>query len=170
MKQEKEILTKDLERKASHPPNSNEQPKIHNNVELSYPIRQSKHNKEAFEVMLNPNASVCRFDESGSEYQNYPTLEVGDLSEAEQTGLKELITQSSSIHGGEDKDVRHVYHEQEDVEVMRKAMEDLGHEQQVKKVTDVHMPIDTNLICPICRKQFRIGEIQKYKKHVDKCV
>ena len=62
------------------------------------------------------------FDESGSKYQNYPTLEVGYLSEAEQTSLKELITQSSSIHGGEDKDVRHVYHEQEDVEVMCKAM------------------------------------------------
>ena len=48
--------------------------------------------------------------------------------------------------------------------------EDLGHEQQVKKVTDVHMPIDTNLICPICRKQFHFAEIRKYKKHVDKCV
>ena len=167
MKQEKEILSKGLERKASHPPIGNEEPKTHNNVES---IRQSKHNKEALDVMQNSNTSGCRFDESGSKYQSYQTLEVGYLSEAERTGLKELITQSSSIHGGEDKVVRHVYHEQEDVENMCKTMEDLGHERQVRKVTDVHMPFDTNLICPICRKQFRIGEIQKYKKHVDKCV
>ena len=156
--------------------------------------------------MLNPNASGCRFDRSGSEYHSFPTLEIGDLSEAERTGLKEPIKKSSSIHGGEDKDVRrdqsylnlevgdfseaertglkessiidvgedkdmrHVYQEQEDVEDMYKAMEDLGHERQVMKVTDVHMRFDTNLICPICQKQFRIGEIQKYKKHVDDCV
>ena len=198
-------MSKDLERKASRPSIGNEQPKIHNKGESSYPIRRSKHNKQGFDVMLNPNASGCRFDRSGSEYQSYPALEIGDLSEAERTSLKELIKQSSSIHGGEDKDVRHdqsylslevgdfseaertglkesssidggedkdmrhVYQEQEDVEDMYKAMEDLGHEQQVKKVTDVHMPFDTNLICPLCRKQFRIGEIQKYKKHVDEC-
>jgi hypothetical protein len=26
-------------------------------------------------------------------------------------------------------------------------------------------PFDPNLVCPICKQQFRIGEIQEYKKH-----
>lgn len=30
-------------------------------------------------------------------------------------------------------------------------------------------PLDPNLICPMCRRQFRIGEIQKYRQHVKLC-
>ena len=30
-------------------------------------------------------------------------------------------------------------------------------------------PFDPNLICPMCRQQFRIGEIQKYRQHVRHC-
>jgi hypothetical protein len=30
-------------------------------------------------------------------------------------------------------------------------------------------PWDSNLICPMCKKQFRIGQIQYYKQHVDEC-
>lgn len=30
-------------------------------------------------------------------------------------------------------------------------------------------PMDSNLICPICGRQFRIGQIQYYKYHVDTC-
>jgi hypothetical protein len=30
-------------------------------------------------------------------------------------------------------------------------------------------PWDSNLICPMCKRQFRIGQIQYYKQHVDKC-
>ena len=30
-------------------------------------------------------------------------------------------------------------------------------------------PFDPNLICPFCRLQYRIGEIQKYRKHVVYC-
>ena len=30
-------------------------------------------------------------------------------------------------------------------------------------------PLDPNLICPMCRQQFRIGEIQKYRQHVKHC-
>ncbi len=30
-------------------------------------------------------------------------------------------------------------------------------------------PFDPNLICPLCMRNFRVGEIQKYKKHVDTC-
>ncbi len=30
-------------------------------------------------------------------------------------------------------------------------------------------PMDSNLICPMCKVQFRIGQIQPYKRHVDEC-
>ena len=38
-----------------------------------------------------------------------------------------------------------------------------------RQVTQVQLPLDPNLICPICHKNFRIGQIQKFKKHVDSC-
>ena len=30
-------------------------------------------------------------------------------------------------------------------------------------------PLDSNLICPLCGKQYRIGQIQNYKRHVHDC-
>ena len=30
-------------------------------------------------------------------------------------------------------------------------------------------PFDPNLICPLCMRNFRVGEIQKYRKHVNSC-
>ena len=35
--------------------------------------------------------------------------------------------------------------------------------------TDHQRPFDPNLVCPVCRRQFRIGEIQKFKRHVNTC-
>ena len=35
--------------------------------------------------------------------------------------------------------------------------------------TDPKRPFDPNLVCPMCRKQFRIGEIQKFRRHVNTC-
>ena len=31
------------------------------------------------------------------------------------------------------------------------------------------VPFDRNLVCPVCRVQFRLGEIQKFRKHVEIC-
>ena len=31
------------------------------------------------------------------------------------------------------------------------------------------VPFDPNLVCPFCRVQFRLGEIQKFRKHVEIC-
>ena len=42
-----------------------------------------------------------------------------------------------------------------------------GGRHQVK--TDIQRPYDPNLICPMCMKKFRIGEIQKFKRHVNTC-
>ena len=42
-----------------------------------------------------------------------------------------------------------------------------GGRQRVK--TDLQRPFDPNLVCPMCRRQFRIGEIQKFRRHVNTC-
>ena len=34
---------------------------------------------------------------------------------------------------------------------------------------DEDIPYDPNLICPKCNLNFRIGEIQKYRRHVTTC-
>ena len=36
-------------------------------------------------------------------------------------------------------------------------------------MTDRRRPFDPNLVCPMCMKRFRIGEIQKFKHHVSTC-
>ena len=35
--------------------------------------------------------------------------------------------------------------------------------------TDRRRPYDPNLVCPMCRRRFRIGEIQKFRRHVNTC-
>ena len=32
-----------------------------------------------------------------------------------------------------------------------------------------HSPYDPNLVCPMCGKRHRVGEIQKFRAHVDTC-
>lgn len=35
--------------------------------------------------------------------------------------------------------------------------------------TDIQKPFDPNLVCPTCGKQFRIFEIQIFKRHANEC-
>ena len=42
-------------------------------------------------------------------------------------------------------------------------------EERSHQATMQHVPYDPNLVCVYCHKQFRIGEIQKYKHHVGTC-
>ena len=46
---------------------------------------------------------------------------------------------------------------------------DLTGDAGVRQMTNVNAPFDPNLVCPMCMKPFRIGEIQKFKKHVFHC-
>ena len=45
-----------------------------------------------------------------------------------------------------------------------KSSEERAHQPSIQ-----YVPYDPNLVCPFCNKQFRIGEIQKYKHHVETC-
>ena len=44
---------------------------------------------------------------------------------------------------------------------------EFGEEYETSSLPDV--PLDPNLVCPMCGLPFRIGEIQKYKRHVQQC-
>ena len=41
-------------------------------------------------------------------------------------------------------------------------------DESSRQLTMHHIPYDPNLTCPMCDKRFRIGEIQKYRAHVNK--
>ena len=38
-----------------------------------------------------------------------------------------------------------------------------------RTVTNTERPFDPNLVCPMCQRRFRIGEIQKFRRHVNSC-
>ena len=38
-----------------------------------------------------------------------------------------------------------------------------------RTVTNTESPFDPNLVCPMCNRRFRIGEIQKFRGHVKSC-
>ena len=57
----------------------------------------------------------------------------------------------------------------EDVtEAANRVIEEVSGRSSDKK-TDVHLPLDENLQCQHCRKIFREGEIQKFRKHSAGC-
>ncbi|XP_064386741.1 uncharacterized protein LOC135335190 isoform X6 [Halichondria panicea] len=54
---------------------------------------------------------------------------------------------------------------------IQEIVNDLFYEQyeSEKQRTNEHVPLDSNLVCLVCSKQHRLGEIQKYRKHVKEC-
>ena len=52
----------------------------------------------------------------------------------------------------------------QEVEKVRQSSVDLLTEEELSK-----LPVDPNLVCPICAKQFKIGQIQAFKKHTKAC-
>ena len=43
------------------------------------------------------------------------------------------------------------------------------HRHQDEQSLALDAPIDPNLVCQLCRRGFKIGEIQKYRRHVASC-
>ncbi|XP_064386732.1 putative mediator of RNA polymerase II transcription subunit 26 isoform X5 [Halichondria panicea] len=54
---------------------------------------------------------------------------------------------------------------------IKKIVGDLFYQQyeSEKQQTNEQVPPDPNLVCHVCSKQHRLGEIQKYRKHVKEC-
>ena len=102
---------------------------------------------------------------SGSSSQSLPGP-VGESSgsqrdiHSERANVEDSITQYENPLQKELDDEIH----QQAAEVIQEVS---GGRREVK--TDRQRPFDPNLVCPMCRRQFRIGEIQKFKKHVNTC-
>ena len=64
------------------------------------------------------------------------------------------------LHHGVDTAIQHV---------AKDVISAVDDESGRRIVTQQHVPHDPNLTCPYCEKQFRMGEIQKYRHHVKSC-
>ena len=78
-------------------------------------------------------------------------------AEPDQRTKQETSVQENILLQGIDDDIHQA------VEEVQKEEED-ENEASLSEV-----PFDPNLVCPLCMKQFRLGEIQKYRRHVGKC-
>ena len=56
-----------------------------------------------------------------------------------------------------------------EIEAMAAVVQDEVSQDNKYKETQDLTPLDPNLVCPLCGKEHHIGEIQKFKIHVDKC-
>ena len=83
-----------------------------------------------------------------------------DIVHGETANVEDSITQYENPLQKELDDEIH----QQAADVIKEVS---GGRRNVK--TDRQRPFDPNLVCPMCRRQFRIGEIQKFKKHVNTC-
>lgn len=45
-----------------------------------------------------------------------------------------------------------------------------GHSLSSLTEEDVAAPLDVNLTCPVCARAYRIGQIQRFRQHVDRCI
>ena len=91
------------------------------------------------------------------------------------------VPQQSAEHYREIEDKRQLEDSTAQYEnPLQKELDDEIHQQAAEVIqevsggrreikTDNQRPFDPNLVCPMCRRQFRIGEIQKFKKHVNSC-
>ena len=92
------------------------------------------------------------------ETQGLPREKRG-LSPSESLPLNfDSMKDDSDEEGTVTKEIRKYYGE---------IMEETSSNRVIK--TDLQKPFDPNLVCPTCKKQFRIGEIQKYKRHANNC-
>ena len=76
-----------------------------------------------------------------------------------QSGMSSSDQESNSLLKGIDGEIH---------QAAKNVKTKVGDELSLPTSAD-DVPLDPNLICPFCRVQFRLGEIQKFKKHVDLC-
>ena len=57
-----------------------------------------------------------------------------------------------------------------DISDMAAGVREEVSEENERIMTMEHKPYDPNLVCPMCGKKHRIGEIQKFRAHVDSCL
>jgi len=88
----------------------------------------------------------------------HPRVDPIDPRIQQQVEVHELYERGSNL----DQNLDSLIHAQAETVVT-----EVGDESS-RQLTMHHIPYDPNLTCPMCNKRFRIGEIQKYRKHVNK--
>ena len=110
--------------------------------------------------MTEPNGQEVEYVASGSSSQSLDSESSDRRRDVETANVEDSITQYENPLQKELDDEIHL----QAAEVIQEVS---GGRRNVK--TDNQRPFDPNLVCPMCRRQFRIGEIQKFKKHVNTC-
>ena len=78
-----------------------------------------------------------------------------DPPSPENPNATRLLVEQNALHDNIDKDISEAAAEVTEVTQNEKEREGA--------------PLDPNLVCPMCMKQYRIGEIQLFRAHVNKC-
>ena len=114
-------------------------------------------------LITDPNGQGVEYVAPGSSSQSLPDpdSESSDRQrDVEMANVEDSITQYENPLQKELDDEIHL-------QAAKVIQEVSGGKRNMK--TDNQRPFDPNLVCPMCRRQFRIGEIQKFKKHVNTC-
>ena len=121
---------------------------------MSYYSHDSSYTKESlYQVHLDAQAKQ-------DETRGLPRAKRG-LSPSESLPLHLIKRDDNDSDEGENvtKEIRDIADE---------LLEETSGNRIIK--TDLQKPIDPNLVCPTCNKQFHIGEIQKLRRHAKECV
>ena len=118
---------------------------------------------------------------NAAPHSDQPYNSPGRLISGAPGGGDQASLQNSAEHYREVEDNRQLEDSTAQYEnPLQKELDDEIHQQAAEVIqevgggrreikTDNQRPFDPNLVCPMCRRQFRIGEIQKFKKHVNTC-
>jgi hypothetical protein len=115
---------------------------------------------------------------SGAPINDQPYSPQGRLSISDSSGGDQMPQESADSQVEDKRQLEDSTAQYENP--LQKELDDEIHQQAAQVIqevsggrraanTDPKRPFDPNLVCPMCRRKFRIGEIQKYKKHVSTC-
>ena len=125
-----------------------------------------------------PNPERISYPNFPEQKSNTETVETGTQMSISFT--HPLIEKQPTGHGakakaakrrGEEEEQENVLVEKIDNDIRDVAAdvrEEVSEENE-RIMTMEHKPYDPNLVCPMCGKKHRIGEIQKFRKHVSGC-
>ena len=125
-----------------------------------------------------PNPERISYPKFPEQKSNTETVETGTQMSISFT--HPLIEKQPTGHGAKAKAAKRRGEEEEQENVLVEKIDDdikdvaAGVREEVSEeneciMTMEHKPYDPNLVCPMCGKKHRIGEIQKFRKHVSEC-
>ena len=145
----------------------------YNSRPTSHPVIRQDSSSAANDSFYDTSSSS-----SSNDYpKKHPVQESRPSSFQFQRATNRALSSSSMTSSGDtetpgeslmDNLEREIYHAAKEVAAVSPPPDPLT-EGVGGAATNSNVPFDPNLVCPRCHLQFRIGEIQKFKKHVDRC-